>query len=146
MVDYSTDAFHTTRFKEVASDAAYDVVLSTDQATGIVVTETWYIDNTISRSGRPARIERDPRNGEVIREEWRKHDLLHNADGAAVLVFDPTTGIAIMEEWRQAGKLHRLDGPALIHRTPLGTVISAQWWVDGRERVSTAAIFHDVPL
>lgn len=87
----------------------YNVWYGRDEATGIVVCETWsknYPDTLSSK--------------------------LHRIDGPARIKRHPTTGVVIDEEWHRDGNLHRENGPAIIRRTPEGKVKYTSWYQNGQ--------------
>ena len=82
----------------------YTVEIRRDQATGVAVTEHWYMDGKTHRVDGPSTITRDAATGNVIREGWSIKGNLNRADGPAVIIRNPVTGAITFSNWYKDGE------------------------------------------
>ena len=95
----------------------------------------WWINGIIVRPGHgPAMYSVCPETGVIIGETWLVDQEMHREDGPAGIIRDPTTGNVIVEEWCRSDKLHRADGPAIVERDRLtGEITSERYFLEGKE-------------
>jgi hypothetical protein len=75
--------------------------------------------------------------GGNVREEFREGVVvLSRREGgtrAPLIIERDTATWDIFETWMRDGSVSRLNGPALIRRDPFGKVLSAEWYINGKQ-------------
>jgi hypothetical protein len=89
-----------------STEEVYTVTLRRNDATGIVVVETWAKPDTRQphRMDGPAMIARDYETGIVTHEMWCQDGVVHRADGPANIMRKADTGRVYFSEWIDHGK------------------------------------------
>lgn len=125
--------------------------------------ETGYV---LHRDGAPARVEYHD-NGAVRREDWFQAGRYHQSGKPAVTVYHPDGSPKFewwfladeahreggpayihygrdgsrLERWYQHNQRHRTDGPAVVERDSDGRVLTAEWWLGGKDITAAAEAF-----
>src|SRR5690606_38940694 len=96
------------------------------------LSESWYIDNQLSREGKPANIEWFG-NGSKATERWYRNGELHREEssGPAETQWIPN-GNKVSEVWYKDGKISRVGGPSSTTWYEDGTKEYEQWTIDGK--------------